>query len=280
MAEPPASLARWTAKKAARASVGALGAGVSRAAPRPGPAVRVVTYHRFGPAHRQPFTLQADSFERQVAWLASEGRLVSLTELEAMLAGTQPFRDGAVLVTMDDGDPSVLHTAVPILSRHKAPSVLFALPASTDAFTCLTPAELRETAAAGVDIGSHSVSHTSFGALPAARAREEARASRERLEDIVGRPVTAFAYPFGTYADFSAESRAVLEEAGYRTAFTSVHGAVSAGADPLELPRLKVESGDPDWLFPALCDGAMDYWRHLDAAIHKRPSAVRLAQAG
>ncbi len=273
MSEAVAPLSRWAAKKAARAGVGLVGQGL----PRKGPAVRVVTYHRFGPAHRQAFTLEADRFERQVAWAAREGRLISLADLEAMLAGAMPMRDGAALITIDDGDPSVLETAVPILRRYAAPSVLFTLPGSTEGFDCLTPAQLRETADAGVTIGSHSTSHLSFGTLDAGRAREEAKGSRERLEDILGRPVTAFAYPFGTYADFTAESREILREAGYATAFTSVHGAIGADADPMELPRAKVESGDPDWLFPAICDGAMDHWRHLDAAIHKRPSAVRLA---
>jgi hypothetical protein len=83
----------------------------------------------------------------------------------------------------------------------------------------------------------------------------------------MGAPVTAFAFPYGTRADYSPEVCEMLAEEGYDVAFTSQHGAMRPGLEPMMLPRVKVESGDPSWLFPLLCRGAMDAWRLVDVGL-------------
>ena len=55
----------------------------------------------------------------------------------------------------------------------------------------------------GAEIGSHSLTHPSMARIPRARARGGGHASRQQLEEVVGREVTAFAYPYGTLADYS-----------------------------------------------------------------------------
>lgn len=229
--------------------------------------VRVLTYHRFGSGTRMPFTVSARQFEREMAHLARTGRAATLADVEAHARGERSLPDGSVLVSIDDGDPSVHRLALPILLRHAIPAVVYALAGEPDGFEMMTGAELREVADAGIAIGSHSLSHRSLAKLSPAEARVEAVDSRRRLEDTIGRPVSSFAYPYGTQADVGEGSATILAEAGYRSAFTSLHGAITAGApmaNPLLLPRIKVESGDPRWLFPRLCDGAMDGWRRID----------------
>jgi peptidoglycan/xylan/chitin deacetylase (PgdA/CDA1 family) len=263
MAEHPIAGKRWLAKKGARLAVGTAG----RIAASKG--VRVLTYHRFGPSRRMPFTVTAQAFDREMAFLARTGRAITLDAFERHLTGETPLPDGSVLVTIDDGDPSVLHVALPILQRHAVPAVLYALAGTPDGFEVLAPAELRAVAEGGVTIGSHTMTHRSMAQLPPEQARREAVESKARLEDTVGHAVTSFAYPFGTRRDVSAEAADLLREAGYRTGFTSLHGAVTAasGKDAMLLPRIKVESGDPAWLFPALCGGAMDRWRLIDSGL-------------
>jgi peptidoglycan/xylan/chitin deacetylase (PgdA/CDA1 family) len=165
----------------------------------------------------------------------------------------------------------VLNEAMPVLRDHRVPAVLY-VPAAVVGESGVPgydePAlgwdELARLPPAGIEVGSHSFHHRSMGPLPPHEAREEAERSRALLERRLGTPVRSFAYPFGTLADFSPGTRRALQEAGYTTGFTSQHGAVAAGMDPLELPRVKVEGGDPDWLFPLLCAGAMDAWSLVD----------------
>jgi len=273
-AERPIPLPRWVAKKTARTIVGAANALPALLGSVGEPRVRVLTYHRFGPGRRAPFCVGAEAFDREMAWLARTGRAASLAQVRGFLGGRRNLDNGAVLVTIDDGDPSVREVALPILRRHGVPAVLFTLAGRPEGFAVMEPEALREVAASGVEIGSHSLTHRSMARMSRAEALQEARDSRRRLEDILGRSVTAFAYPFGTRGDYSAETARVLREAGYQLAFTSQHGALRSGADPMALPRVKVESGDPPWLFPLLCGGAMDAWRLVDAGLYglQRPA--------
>jgi hypothetical protein len=70
----------------------------------------------------------------------------------------------------------------------------------------------------------------------------------------------------------------VLSQAGYRTAFTSQHGALRPGLDLLSLPRIKVEGGEPQWIFRALCQGGLDKWRWVDSALWRMQQAGKQPQ--
>ena len=91
-------------------------------------------------------------------------------------------------------------------------------------------------------IASHTVSHPNLVQLPDARLAAEMRDSRARLERELGHPVTALAYPFGSY---DARVAKAAEAAGYRLAFKA-DGPDAHRADPrLEIPRWKMDYGDP-----------------------------------
>ena len=76
--------------------------------------------------------------------------------------------------------------------------------------------QLREMAASGVEIGSHSHSHADLGpAADAETLEREIHGSKQRLEETLGRPVRYFAFPFGQYDNLSAAAFARAKEAGY-----------------------------------------------------------------
>ena len=281
------SYLRWLLKKGARRGV-ALGSAISphqrgRAAAR----VRALTYHRFGDSRHDPFCVRVEDFEAQMAWLAQERLAVSLAELEAFRAGRQVLPADAVVVTIDDGFRSLYCAALPILQRYGIPAVAF-LPvgqidhvqtATTTGGSSapephLTWEEVAALCRAGITVGSHAWTHRSLGRMTMNEAHEEAQRSRATLEDRLGVAVTAFAYPFGTRADFNAGTRAILQRCGYRCAFTSQHGAVHAGADPFVLPRIKVEGAEPLWLFRRLVRGGLDAWRWIDRTLWRLQEAA------
>lgn len=116
----------------------------------------------------------------------------------------------------------------------------------------------------GISVGSHAHTHRSLGAMKPADARAEMETSRRILEDRLGRPVISFAYPFGTYGDFDSRTDRDLQESGYSIAFNSVHGAIRPGLEPVSLPRVKVEGGEPLALFDLVSRGATVPWRLVD----------------
>ena len=275
-----ASDLRWFLKKSARKTVAVASEmrGVLTSRPHE-PTIRVLTYHRFGDVEHDPFCVSAAEFDRHVATLARLGIAVSLEDVEGFLAGTRTLADGSILVTIDDGCPSALTHAAPILRRYGVPAVLF-VPAgemldqprrisgaSERPEDRLSWAELEEIARAGVAIGSHAWTHASLGGMSLQAARDQAARSREAIARRLGRPVTAFAYPFGTRADFNAEIAGVIRDAGYTVAFTSQHGGIRGDSDPFELPRVKIEGGEDLWMFEASIRGGLDAWRWIDRTL-------------
>ena len=109
------------------------------------------------------------------------------------------------------------------------------------------------------------------------QARDEAVRSREVLERRLGLRITSLAYPYGTRADFSHTTGNVLAETGYTTAMTSQHGAITRDADPIELPRIKVEGGEGQWMFRLLCRGGLDGWRLVDRTLCRVQQADAVA---
>lgn len=282
-----ASRLRWFLKKSARRTFALTHrAGAVYRRVQPHPSVRVLTYHRFGDAVRDPFCVRVEDFDRQMTLLAELGVAVSLAEVESFLNGGSALVDGAVLVTVDDGCPSFVRHALPILQRHRIPAALF-VPAGEvteggarrhasppeQPSDRMTWDELEEAAHAGVSIGSHAWTHESLGRMSLDAARTQAARSRERLEERLGRPVTALAYPFGTRADFSPQVAGVVRSVGYTCAFTSQHGAVLRDSDRYMLPRVKVEGGESLWMFSASVHGALDGWHWVDRALWKLQAA-------
>ncbi|HEX5735891.1 MAG TPA: polysaccharide deacetylase family protein [Blastocatellia bacterium] len=105
-------------------------------------------------------------------------------------------------------------------------------------FSPLTWEQVREMDAAGVEIGSHTLTHPILTNICRDRLRRELNDSRRRLEEVLRRKVDLFCYPNGDY-DRMVSSE--VERAGYRCAVTSRHGLNTSDADPLALRRIHTE---------------------------------------
>jgi peptidoglycan/xylan/chitin deacetylase (PgdA/CDA1 family) len=102
--------------------------------------------------------------------------------------------------------------------------------------------ELLELAAGDlVDIGAHTVTHPVLADLPIEAQRAEIQDSKSHLEEILGRPVTCFAYPNGSS---SQGTLAIVRESGYSCACASHKDIAWRGSDPFRLPRLWVGNWD------------------------------------
>jgi peptidoglycan/xylan/chitin deacetylase (PgdA/CDA1 family) len=225
---------------------------------------RVLTYHRFGESRADAFCVSPEDFELQMRWVASRRLALSPGAVEGLLSGEDESANRGVLVTIDDGDESVYTHALPVLERYRIPALLFMVAGQVDQPGSLSQNQLQTLREAGVAIGSHTMTHPNLTTLAPPVIREELEESKHELEKATGCEVSAFAYPYGTRAAFNERVAQLVAEAGYRLAFTSQHGALRSGLDPMTLPRVKVEGGDPAWLFPWLCLGALDGWRWVD----------------
>jgi peptidoglycan/xylan/chitin deacetylase (PgdA/CDA1 family) len=108
---------------------------------------------------------------------------------------------------------------------------------SYDEVTCLGKEGL-------IDIGSHTVTHPVLSALSTAAQRTEIQRSKARLEEILGRPLTSFAYPYGTQSDYTAETTFMVRDAGFTCACSNFPAIIVGGTDRFQLPRLIVRDWD------------------------------------
>ncbi|NMC74601.1 MAG: polysaccharide deacetylase family protein [Geobacteraceae bacterium] len=110
------------------------------------------------------------------------------------------------------------------------------------------PLDFRELARLAqsplVSIGAHTVTHPCLSALTAERQREEITASKMRLEEVLGRSVTLFSYPFGGRRDYTRTSEALCREAGFVRVASNFPGLVHRWTNPYALPRRLVRNWD------------------------------------
>jgi peptidoglycan/xylan/chitin deacetylase (PgdA/CDA1 family) len=97
--------------------------------------------------------------------------------------------------------------------------------------------EVLAMAQNGISFGSHTISHPILSNLPVHRLREEIEESKKVIESRIKRSVTGFAYPVGRKQDFNDRVKAIVREAGYQCAVTTIFGVNEATQDPLELRR-------------------------------------------
>jgi len=111
-------------------------------------------------------------------------------------------------------------------------------------------------------------------------AYEEGDRSKQLLELHLGAPISSFAYPFGMRTDESETTAKLLSECVYTSIFIAQHGTLRRGANLARLPRVKVEGGEPSWMFKLLCRGGMDGWKLFDDTLWKlqRPAPAEQAQ--
>lgn len=201
-------------------------------------------YHGIGDERPQddPYGLMIpqEQFAAHVDALLDRGyRLVGVTELWEAISDPDRSANGLGAITFDDGLADTMHAATEVLSARGQTATAFLAtgllgrdhPDLGSPRRILTPQEVVELEAAGIEIGAHSVSHADLAELDEDASFEEMRASRETLEEILGHPVRTMAYPFGRH---TAATRRAAERAGYDIAC----GCTGAGRwRPMELPR-------------------------------------------
>jgi hypothetical protein len=111
----------------------------------------------------------------------------------------QGFDKAMVSITNDDGFASLYTNGLPVLQKYGVPMTAYALSSYIDAPKYMTTTQLKSLAAAGIEIGSHSVDHADLTQLSATAQDAQLRSSQTTLQNLLGLPVTNYAAPYGAY---------------------------------------------------------------------------------
>jgi peptidoglycan/xylan/chitin deacetylase (PgdA/CDA1 family) len=229
-------------------------------------------------------------FRQQMQHLHATGwNVIPLAELVRSMGEKRATPARSVVITFDDGTACTHEAALPVLGEFGFPATVFAVSDLVDgrnewmiregqpARAMLSTVQLRELHAAGVEIGSHTACHAWMARISPSQAADEARRSKDRLEDILGKPVRHFAYPYGNQ---SKAAREAVRDAGYEAACTTRSGKNDLDTDRFALRRTEIRGDDAFWQFCAKLRSAthdMPPWSLARATARRLIAASRVS---
>jgi len=230
----------------------------------------VLAYHLVGAGTSSPVDVPVDDFRRQLDCLASNFELSTLTRALTTPGQQRP----RAILTFDDAYANFAKVVWPILAERGVPAVLYVPvgfvrgsagpPLRGADLPACTFADLRELAAAGVEIGSHGVNHVNLRRVTEDALTREVQDSRTELEQVLGREVPSFCYP---QAKLDARVERVVAR-HYQSA-VAAGGRRHLGRNLHKIPRFPVRRDERDfesmvassiWLSEALASGVRQ-WR-------------------
>ncbi len=217
--------------------------------------VIVFCYHRFEEKPKDSLAIKPSEFEAQMQMLKDHGiEVIPMEDFLAWRRGEKSIPPKSAVISIDDGYISGYNIAWPILKKFNYPFTMYVY---TDYIKggpksggqSMTWGQLEEMRDAGVDIGSHTVSHSALTAKKGKTEQQyldwlknEIAGSKQAIEDKLGIQVKTLAYPYGMHNEIV---RKMAIEAGYEGAFTVYGQRLPFGADASMLGRYAIESTKP-----------------------------------
>lgn len=180
-----------------------------------------------------------DDFNNQIAWLHEQGYIgVRMDGITRCLRGEAPCPGKAIALTFDDGYADAYTDALPVLKRYGLVATFYIVTNFVGQPGYMTWEQVAALRDAGMEIGSHTVSHLDLTSLDWEAAGVEIAQSKSELDQHLGINVTSFCYPTGLHnAGIEEQARA----AGYSNATTTRWD--NDTSDMMALPRRRVSGG-------------------------------------
>ncbi|HEY4381882.1 MAG TPA: glycosyltransferase [Acidobacteriaceae bacterium] len=249
----------------------------------------VLGYHHVGtpkPGTYPDLSVTAENFERQVRWLHRKGyRSVSSADWLRWRKDGTGLPEKPVWITFDDAYADIGEHALPVLKRYGFGATVFVVTGhvgGTNAWDeargsaihpLMTAEQLRYWAAQGIEFGAHSKTHPELPTVAVEAAAEELSGSRDELAALLGRDVTAFAYPYGRY-DLAVRN---LASEAFDLAVTTERGLNDLTTDPYLLRRSCVGLRDSVLDLECLLRWGMRPMRALRSKLRLRQRVTRAA---
>jgi peptidoglycan/xylan/chitin deacetylase (PgdA/CDA1 family) len=246
------------------------------------PRIAVVMYHSAGAD--APLSLDRSLLDAHFAALRRRfGRTSTIAELSELSA--DGASDWIAAITFDDGFKDNRDIVLPLLERHGLKATFFVctgfvdgkcgIPGRHQSYRGLEPMswhDVRALAAAGMEIGAHTVTHPLLARLPPSEQEQEMTASKRRLEEEIGRPVVSFALPFGNRGTYTRQTLA-LAARHFRACCTTRFATNAARPRRVDgmllLDRVGPSSRDEPGVLMDQLDGRWDAMRIVQRGRHR-----------
>jgi peptidoglycan/xylan/chitin deacetylase (PgdA/CDA1 family) len=199
--------------------------------------IPVLLYHRVG-SETDDLTISSKRFEQDLESLSEEGyNTLSLAQVKQRLAGDDAkLPEKPIVITFDDGYLDNYTNAFPLLQKYAMKASFYIITGMMGNQDRLNAAQIREMEAAGMDFGSHTVTHRPLADLTPQEVKNELNQSKAALEQTLGKTVEFIAYPCGSYRPDTIQT---ASHAGYLGGFSTQYG-FAAFTNHLAIRRIPV----------------------------------------
>ncbi len=202
--------------------------------------IPILLYHEIGDGPSSLY-VSVNNFREQMHYLQSNGyKVVNISEAREMLVSKQ-ISPKTVILTFDDGYVSFYTKAWPILQEYGLTATIYVCSNFAGLYNYLTWDQMKIVQSGGVEIGSHSHTHTVLTTINSAALTKEIVGSKQILEKELGVTIKSFAYPTGAY---NTNIPVLVKNAGYTSATTVNFRPATSHDDLYLLPRLRVFRND------------------------------------
>lgn len=196
---------------------------------------------------RKSLSITPFTFKRQIETLRNEGfTFMTPAELADVLDGNLILPKNPIILSFDDGYKDFYTDVFPILKEFKIKAVAYIVSDFIDKPNFMTASQIREIIRSNlVEIGVHTVHHSYIKGLLKQDASFEVNKSKEDIRKMFGINAVSFAYPYGAYDDQALE---IVENAGFKTAVTTMAGVQIYRNKRFKLPRIRLGARTGDEL--------------------------------
>lgn len=205
---------------------------------------------------RRDLSVAPDLFRAQLVTLREQGYTsITLAQLLVALQQGAPLPEKPIVLTFDDGHRDNYTNAFPILREEGFVGTFFLITNLVEErnVNYMTWEQIVEMREAGMEFGSHTMSHDTLPGQNATEVWQELIISRAILEQRLGQEVHALAYPSGK---FDAGVAHLAHEAGYWIGVSTKQGVTHSTGNILTLRRVRVRGG----MFPPTLIERLHYW--------------------
>ena len=99
---------------------------------------------------------------------------------------------------------------------------------------------LMRWVSAGLDVGGHTCSHPQLSKISNIMVKKELHISKSKLEEMTGKEVSIFAYPYGMNGYYDRDSIRLVQKAGYECAVSLKSGINTLKTNRFDLRRMGI----------------------------------------
>jgi peptidoglycan/xylan/chitin deacetylase (PgdA/CDA1 family) len=209
------------------------------------PQVPILCYHQIrdwrprDSKGAKDYIVPVEQFKKQIQMLADSGYHTILPDqLYAYLATGAPLPEKPIMLTFDDTDLDQFTVARPELEKHGFKAVYFVMTVSLGRPRYMSREQVKQLSDEGNVIGSHTWDHHNVKKYQGNDWVTQIEKPTKTLEEITGKNIKYFAYPFGLW---NPEAIPQLKERGMAAAF--ILSEKRDQQDPLYTIRRIIASG-------------------------------------